>query len=109
MSVSVLDLTVTWEEVASQLPRNASDTNRLMAAIYYRFEHEEADQSDVITIENEYFLRARWPHPTNLAATANHCASKGWLSASAQSGGRKLWRITRKGYEHISTQLQQSA
>ena len=94
----------TWEEVASGIPQSATDTERLMVAVRYRFEHDQVDTTDMIVIAGEYFRRARWPRPTNLAATANHCASKGWLSEAGRTEGRKLWRITRKGYD--ATKLQ---
>ena len=93
---------ISWEEVASTLARKAPDLDRLMLAIYYRFQHEQAEVSDVTTIVDDYFRRARWVRPTNLAATANHCASKGWLTEAGKNEGRKLWRITRKGYDHIA-------
>jgi len=96
---------ISWEEVASALPRDAQDTERLMAAVYYRFRHETAIVSDVTTIANEHFRRARWGKPTNLAATANHCASRGWLSEAGQENRRKLWRITRRGYAHVESML----
>ncbi len=105
MSSQMFNSAPTWEDVASSLPRDAADMDRLMAAIYYRFQHEQADVSDVGTLNNEYFRRARWPRPTNLAATANHCASRGWLSEAGQADGRKLWRITRKGHSHIEPLL----
>lgn len=72
MSAQIPDSTITWEEVASTLPRNAPDTERLMLAAYYRVQYEGADSSDVTTIVNQHFRRARWRKPTNLAATANH-------------------------------------
>jgi TIR domain len=67
--------------------------------------HENTDASDVAVLADEYFRRARWPRPSNLAATANHCASKGWLSEVERSEGRKTWRITRKGYDQIQSVL----
>jgi len=98
---------LSWEEFASNLPRNATDTERLMAAVLFRFEQEGADATDVAVIVNDYFRRARWLRPTNLSATANHCASKGWLSEAGQADGRKLWRITRKGYDSIKSRIGQ--
>jgi len=95
--------TPSWEETAAQLVRTASDTERLIMAVCYRFETEQLDSSDVSTIVNEYFRRAHWPRPTNLAATANYCASRGWLSEAGQSDGRKLWRLTRTGCEYIKS------
>ena len=94
-----------WEEVASELPRNAPDTDRLMAAVYYRFEVEGVEVTDIGVISNEYFQRARWPHPINLPATANYCASKGWLSKAGRENRVKLWRITQKGYNYIKSQI----
>ena len=99
--------TTTWEEFASNLPRNASDTERLMTAICYRFEAEKVDQTDMSVITKDYFRRARWPRPVNLAATANHCASKGWLSETGRSKNRKFWRITRRGFDSIKAKFQQ--
>ena len=90
----------TWEEFASALPRNARDTERLMAAVCYRFEVENADTTDIGILANDYFRRARWPRHTNLSATPNHCASKGWHSEPGQADGRKLWRITRNPLCH---------
>jgi len=101
----LFDSVSTWEEFASVLPRNSSDTERLMTAVCYRFEVEKADVTDVGVIVNDYFRRARWPRPTNLSATANYCASKGWLSEAGQTDGRKLWRITRKGYDSIKFRM----
>jgi len=95
----------TWEEFASGLPRDASDTERLMVAMCYRFEVENVAMTDMSIIANDYFRRARWVRPSNLAATANHCASKGWLSEAGQSEGHKLWRITRKGYDSITPRI----
>lgn len=94
-----------WEEVASALSRNATDTERLMTAVYYRFDNEGVDSTDIAVIGSDYFRRGRWPRPTNLPATANYCASKGWLSEAGKSHGHKLWRITRKGYDHVKSQL----
>jgi hypothetical protein len=100
--------TSTWEEFASALPRDARDTERLMAAVCYRLEVENADATDISVVVNDYFRRARWPRPTNLAATANYCASKGWLSEAGQADGRKLWRITHKGYDSIKSRMGQA-
>lgn len=95
----------TWEEVASDLPRIAPDTDRLMAAVNYRFEVEGVEVTDMAVINNEYFQRARWPRPVNLPATANYCAGKGWLSKAGTEGRTKLWRITRKGHEYIKIRM----
>lgn len=97
--------TPTWEEIASTLPRSATDTDRLMSAVYYRFQDEGVDTTDLNTITDEHFRRARWSQPSNLAATANHCASKGWLSEAGRDNGRKLWRITKKGYDYIEFKI----
>jgi hypothetical protein len=97
--------TVSWEEIASAFPHQAQDMERLMLAVYSRFQYEKADVSDVTTIVADYFRRARWPRPTNLAATANHCASKGWLSEVGRTERRKMWRITHKGYDHVESIL----
>jgi hypothetical protein len=105
MSLMSLPQSLTWEEVASNVPQNATDTERLMVAVRYRFENDQADTTDMTVIVNDYFRRARWPRPTNLAATANHCASKGWLSEAGRAEGRKLWRITRKGYDATKLQV----
>ena len=105
MENKMFSSTPTWEEVASTLDRKAPDMDCLMMAIYYRFQHEKADVSDVTTIVDDYFRRARWPRPTNLAATANHCASKGWLTEAGKTEGRKMWRITRKGHDHVEELL----
>ncbi len=74
---------ITWEEYASSLTRNATDTERLMLAVCYRFEVENMDISDVRIVANDYFRRARWSRPVNLSATANYCASKGWLTETS--------------------------
>ncbi len=95
--------TITWEEIASNLPQSATDTERLALAVYYRFDSEQVDVTDVSVIADDYFRRARWTHPSNLPATANHCASKGWLSEAGKSDGKKLWRITRKGHDYIKS------
>ena len=42
----------TWEEFASSLPKNAADTDKLMAAICYYFEVENADTAEIRTITN---------------------------------------------------------
>src|SRR5689334_16558837 len=81
-----------WEEFASQLPHDLSDTERLMAAVFFRADHESIESTDMTVIATDYFRRARWSRPSNLAATANHCASKGWLSEVGQNNNRKLWR-----------------
>ncbi len=95
-----------WEEFASSLPRSASDTDRLMAAVFFRLQHESSDITDAVVVANEYFRRARWPRPSNLAATANHCAGKGWLTETGRTDRRKLWRMTRKGREYASGRFQ---
>ncbi len=100
-SKSVLE-TQSWEEFASCLPRTAHDTVRLMAAVFYRFEREEQDTTDTVVIADEYFRRARWPRPSNLTATANHCAGKGWLAEAGQTDRKKIWRLTRKGHDFIA-------
>lgn len=105
MTTQLFSSTPSWEEIASTLARDASDTMRLMVAIYHRFENEGADSTDIGTVLRDYFRRARWPRPTNLPATANHCAGKGWLSEAGKSEGRKFWRITRKGYDYVRSQL----
>ena len=96
---------LTWEEVASDMPRTAPDTDRLMAAVLYRFEVESVDVTDMAVIANDYFRRARWPKPANLPATANYCAGKGWLSKAGTEGRTKLWRITRKGRDYIKIRM----
>ncbi len=96
---------LSWEEYASRLSRKASDTERLVAAICYRFENEQVDATAVSVIADDYFRRARWTRPSNLSATANHCASKGWLAEVGRQEGRKMWRITRKGYNTIKERL----
>lgn len=105
MSDQFYSAVLTWEEVASDLPRTAPDTDRLMAAVYYRFEVEAVEVTDVTVIANDYFQRARWPRPVNLPATANYCAGKGWLSKAGTEGRAKRWRITRKGYEYIKGRM----
>ncbi len=92
---------ISWEEFASNLPRTLSDSERLLAAIYFRSTYESNNTSDVAVIQRDYFRRARWHQPSNLAATANHCAGKGWLSEAGRDDKRKLWRITNKGSSHI--------
>ena len=96
---------ISWEEYASSLPRSASDTERLMAAFIFRLEHEGVDTSEVANIADNYFRRARWPRPSNLFATANHCAAKGWLSEDSKIKGRKTWRVTRKGYDSLKKSI----
>ena len=96
---------VSWEEYASSLPRTASDTERLMTAFAFRLEHEGIDTAEVAIIADNYFRRARWPRATNLFATANYCAAKGWLSEDSKVNGRKTWRVTRKGYESLRARI----
>src|SRR5271169_4680396 len=93
----------TWEELASDMPRTTPDTDRLMAAVCYRFEVEGGEVTDVSVIANDYFQRARWPHPINLPATTNYCAGKGWLTTAKKENRLKLWRITQKGYNYIKS------
>ncbi len=96
----------TWEECAASLPKNAHDTDRLMTAIYYRFEEEKSETVDIKAITSNYFRRARWSRPVNLSATANYCAGKGWLSEVGRSNSQKLWKITKSGYQAIKVKLQ---
>lgn len=96
----------TWEEYAASLPRNAPDTDRLMAAIYYRFEEENSETTEIKAVTSNYFRRARWSRPINLSATANYCAGKGWLSEVGRSNSQKLWKITKSGYQAIKAKLQ---
>lgn len=98
---------VTWEEFAASLPRSANDTEKLMTAICYHFEAENADVVEMRTITNSYFRRARWSRPVNLSATANYCASKGWLSEAGRAKSQKLWKITKRGYETIKAKMHQ--
>jgi hypothetical protein len=95
----------TWEEFASSLPKNAADTDKLMAAVCYLFEVENSDTADIKTITSNYFRRARWSRPVNLSATANYCASKGWLSEIGRSNSQKQWKITKRGYETIKARM----
>jgi hypothetical protein len=104
-TMSVQFAVLSWEEMASDMPRSAPDTDRMLAAVYYRFEVEGVEVTDMSVIGGEYFQRARWPKPTNLPATANYCAGKGWLTKAGMDGRSKLWRITRKGYEYIRAHL----
>lgn len=97
--------TVTWEEFAASLPRSATDTEKLMTAICYHFEAENADTVEIKTVTNNYFRRARWSRPVNLSATANYCASRGWLSEVGQTKSRKTWKITKNGYETIKAKV----
>lgn len=96
---------LTWEEFAASLPKNANDTEKLMTAICYHFEAENADTVVIKTIANNYFRRARWSRPINLSATANYCASKGWLSEVGRSKSQKFWKITKCGYETIKSKM----
>jgi hypothetical protein len=98
---------MSWEEFASSLKRDTTDTERLMAAVIYRQAYEGLASTTVSVIATDYFRRARWPRPTNLSATANHCASKGWLSEAGADDRKKYWCITRKGYNWIRTRLQE--
>jgi hypothetical protein len=95
----------TWEEYASFLSNNASDTERIALAVSYRFEVEQSETTDMTVIANDYFRRARWIRPINISSTANHLARKGWLSLVGRSNRRKLWRITRKGYTSIMARI----
>lgn len=97
---------IAWEEYASSLAHNATDTERLMVAICFRFEVENVDTTRVSIVANDYFRRARWPRPVNLSATANHCAGKGWLTEVSKTKNRKNWRITRKGYDSIRNKIE---
>lgn len=96
---------ITWEEFAASMPKTANDTDKLMAAVCYHFEVQQSDTAEIKTITSEYFRRARWSRPVNLSATANYCASKGWLSEVGKSNSQKLWRITKSGYEAIKTKI----
>ncbi len=96
---------LTWEEFASSLPKNATDTDKLMAAMCFHFETENSDSAEIRTITNNYFRRARWSRPVNLSATANYCAGKGWLSEVGKSNTQKLWKITKRGYETIKAKM----
>jgi hypothetical protein len=96
---------LTWEEFAASLPRSANDTDKLMTAICYHFVAENADTVEMKTITNNYFRRARWSRPVNLSATANYCASKGWLSEVGRTKSQKLWKITKSGYENIKVKI----
>lgn len=106
MSIEFTNI-LTWEELASSLPRSANDTDKLMTAICYHFEAENADAVEMKTITNNYFRRARWSRPVNLSATANYCASKGWLSEVGRTQSQKLWKITKLGYENIKAKMAQ--
>ena len=97
----------TWEEFASTLPKSLSDTDKLMAAICYKVEAENNNVADISEIANNYFRRARWPRPVNLSATANYCASKGWLSEVTYSNNRKVWKMTKHGYTMIKSKVNQ--
>ena len=99
--------TITWEEFAASLPKSANDTEKLMAAICYYFEAEKADTVEMKTITKNYFRRARWSHPVNLSATANYCASKGWLSEAGRTKSKKFWKITKRGYETMKAKMPQ--
>lgn len=98
---------VTWEEFAASLSKNASDTDKLMTAICYHFEVANKDVAEIKTIASNYFRRARWSRPVNLSATANYCASKGWLSEAGRAKSQKLWKITKRGYETVKAKMPQ--
>jgi len=95
----------TWEEFASTLPKSFSDTDKLMAAICYKMEAENNNVAEISEIANHYFRRARWTRPVNLSATANYCASKGWLSEVTHFNNRKVWKMTKQGYATIKARL----
>jgi len=97
----------TWEEFAAFLPKTAPDTDKLMFAAYYRSETENNEMAGTKTITTTYFRRARWHRPINLSATANYCASKGWLSEVGRVKSQKLWRITKLGYETVNAKTNQ--
>jgi hypothetical protein len=97
----------TWEEFATFLPKTAPDTDKLMFAAYYRSETENNEMAETKTITTTYFRRARWHRPINLSATANYCASKGWLSEVGRVKSQKLWRITKLGYETVNAKMNQ--
>ena len=99
--------TKTWEEYAASFPKNSPDTDKLMAAVCYHFEIEKNDTAEVGQITKNYFRRARWSHPVNLSATANYCAGKGWLSEAGREKSRKLWKITKRGYETVKAKMDQ--
>lgn len=95
----------TWEEFAASLPKGATDTDKLMVAVCYHFEFEKKDIAEIKIITNNYFRRARWSRPVNLSATANYCASKGWLSEVGKEKSQKLWKITKSGYETVKAKM----
>lgn len=97
----------TWEEFAAFLPKTAPDTDKLMFAAYYHSEAENNEIAETKTITTTYFRRARWHRPINLSATANYCASKGWLSEVGRVKSQKLWRITKLGYETVNAKMNQ--
>jgi hypothetical protein len=106
MNSSFID-TKTWEEYATSLPKNAPDTDKLMAAVCYHFEIENNEIAEIKTITTNYFRRARWSRPINLSATANYCAGKGWLSEAGKSNSQKLWKITKRGFDTIKAKMPQ--
>jgi len=95
----------TWEEFASTVPRDATDTLRLIAAVYFRAEVEQNTSIDIAEIPGGYFRRARWARPINLWATANHCASRGWLAEVGRGKNRKVWKLTKTGSAAVRSSL----
>lgn len=98
----------TWEEVASDLPKATEAIYRVLAIFSYLLENEKTDSADVSTVL-DYFRRAQWPQPTNISSLTNHCAGKGWLSQVGETKGKKIWRITRKGYDAFKSKTNESA
>lgn len=92
----------TWEEIASDIPSSTPDTEKLMWVMLHAFDSGLSDKLDMPKVL-DFFRRARWSKPTNLSATANHCASKGWLTEAGQDENRKLWAITCKGHTEFSS------
>lgn len=95
----------TWEEIASECGRTMTDTERFLAVLVYRLDHEDDTEGTDMPTALGFFQRARWNRPSNLAATANHAAGRGWVTQVGHSERRKLWRCTRKGFEYFKSRM----
>src|SRR5438132_10980285 len=98
-----------WVECASRLPREStSDCDKLMAALYYRLRREQVESTEVEVIRKEFFNRAGWPRPPNLAATARYCRKRGWL-VEVQNQKHKAWKLTEGAINHVERRFREFA
>jgi len=72
---------------------------KFLTIAYYLYRQEGRD----LTYEDveRYYAQARWPMPKNVWDVMSHLIREGYMEDAGKQNDRKVFRILRKGIEHV--------